>query len=77
MNTLKVKIESYWDDRKTTESKEAKNDINTVIDMLDKGMVRIAEKVDGKWVVNEWLKKAVLMYFPINKMELLEYGIFE
>lgn len=57
MNTLKVKIESYWDDRKTTESKEAKNDINTVIDMLDKGMVRIAEKVDGKWVVNEWLKK--------------------
>ena len=52
MNTLKVKIESYWDDRKTTESKEAKNDINTVIDMLDKGMVRIAEKVDGKWVVN-------------------------
>ena len=40
MNTLKVKIESYWDDRKTTESKEAKNDINTVIDMLDKGMVR-------------------------------------
>ena len=77
MNTLKVKIESYWDDRKTTESKEAKNDINTVIDMLDKGMVRIAEKVDGKWVVNEWLKKAVLMYFPINKMELLESGIFE
>lgn len=77
MNTLKEKIESYWNDRKLIESEEAKADINNVIDMLDKGSLRIAEKIDGNWVVNEWLKKAVLLYFPINKMEVLESGIFE
>lgn len=59
------------------ENKDTCDAIREVVRLLDCGQLRIAEKVDGQWIVNEWLKKAVIMYFPINKMEVSESGIFE
>jgi 2,3,4,5-tetrahydropyridine-2-carboxylate N-succinyltransferase len=57
------------------ESTQAK--IREVIDKLDKGELRVAEPLNGGWQVNEWIKKAVIMYFPIQKMETIEVGPFE
>lgn len=74
---MKNIIENAWNDRSLLDKEEVRECICNVIDKLDKGELRIAEKVDGKWIINEWLKKAVLMYFPINKMEVCESGIFE
>jgi 2,3,4,5-tetrahydropyridine-2-carboxylate N-succinyltransferase len=51
--------------------------IRKVVDLLDTGSLRVAEPIGDKWQVNEWIKKAVVMYFPIQKMETLEVGIFE
>ena len=48
-----------------------------VINLIDRGKLRCAEPLDGKWQINEWVKKAVVLYFPIQKMETLEVGIFE
>lgn len=59
------------------ENKDTCDAIREVVRLLDCGQLRIAEKIDGQWIVNEWLKKAVIMYFPINKMEVSESGIFE
>lgn len=70
-------IENAWDDRSMLENKDTCDAIREVVRLLDCGQLRIAEKIDGQWIVNEWLKKAVIMYFPINKMEVSESGIFE
>ena len=70
-------IESAWNDRSLLENGEVSKTICDVIEKLDRGEFRIAEKIEGAWIINEWLKKAVLMYFPINKMEVCESGIFE
>jgi 2,3,4,5-tetrahydropyridine-2-carboxylate N-succinyltransferase len=51
--------------------------IRKVVDLLDKGQLRVAEPTEAGWQVNEWVKKAVVLYFPIQKMETLEAGIFE
>jgi 2,3,4,5-tetrahydropyridine-2-carboxylate N-succinyltransferase len=51
--------------------------IRKVINLLDEGKVRVAEPTDNGWKVNEWIKKAVVLYFPIQKMETMEAGIFE
>ena len=74
---MKNIIENAWNDRSLLEKDEVRECIFKVVDKLDNGELRIAEKIDGKWIINEWLKKAVLMYFPINKMEVCESGIFE
>ncbi|MBQ8761083.1 MAG: 2,3,4,5-tetrahydropyridine-2,6-dicarboxylate N-succinyltransferase [Bacteroidales bacterium] len=77
MENLRNIIENAWDNRALLEKEEVRNAICNVVEKLDKGELRIAEKIDGKWNINEWLKKAVLMYFPINEMEVIENGIFE
>ena len=77
MENLRNIIESAWENRALLEKEEVRNAICDVIEKLDKGEFRIAEKIDGEWIINEWLKKAVLMYFPINKMEVMESGVFE
>ena len=77
MKELKIIIESAWDNRDLLKEDYTINAIRKVIDLLDKGKLRVAEpKIDG-WQVNEWVKKAVVLYFPIQKMETLEAGIFE
>lgn len=71
-------IEKAWDDRSLLESKEVQEVINSVIAKLDEGSLRVAEPTaDGNWKVNEWVKKAVVLYFPIRKMETIEVGPFE
>lgn len=71
-------IEKAWEDRSLLEQPETIKAIEAVIEDLDKGILRVAEpNEDGSWKVNEWLKKAVVLYFPIRKMETIEVGPFE
>lgn len=71
-------IEAAWDNRSLLENKETQAAIEEVIEDIDKGVLRVAEpNDDGTWTVNEWVKKAVVMYFPIRKMETIEVGPFE
>jgi len=71
-------IEQAWEDRSMLASENCKKAINWVIDELDKGRIRVAEPADsGEWTVNEWVKKAVVMYFPIRQMQTIEVGPFE
>lgn len=71
-------IEQAWENRSLLETKETQDAINAVIARLDEGSLRVAEpKADGSWQVNEWVKKAVVLYFPIRKMETIEVGPFE
>lgn len=70
-------IESAWENRELLQDDNVQDTIRKVIHDLDKGIIRVAEKINDKWIVNEWIKKAVLMYFPIQKMETIEVGPFE
>jgi 2,3,4,5-tetrahydropyridine-2-carboxylate N-succinyltransferase len=70
-------IEKAWDDRSLLSDPVVQSEINKVIDLLDKGLVRVAEPGENGWTVNEWIKKAVILYFPIRKMETIEIGPFE
>lgn len=71
-------IESAWENRALLETREVIDAIEQLMELLDKGKLRIAEKHNEKdWIVNEWLKKAVLLYFPIRKMETFEAGPME
>ena len=70
-------IEKAWDNRKLLSETEIQNAIRTVIAQLDSGELRVAEPTANGWKVNEWVKKAVVLYFPIQKMETIEVGPFE
>ncbi|MFM2038814.1 MAG: hypothetical protein RL432_1753 [Bacteroidota bacterium] len=71
-------IEAAWNDRELLKEAATQQAIETVIEALDHGKLRVAEPIsDGTWQVNEWVKKAVVMYFPIRKMETMEAGPFE
>jgi 2,3,4,5-tetrahydropyridine-2-carboxylate N-succinyltransferase len=77
MKDIRKIIEAAWNNRELLKDDNTTNTIRKVIDLLDKGELRVAEPIDGGWQVNEWVKKAVVLYFPIQKMETLEAGIFE
>ncbi|MFE3867958.1 2,3,4,5-tetrahydropyridine-2,6-dicarboxylate N-succinyltransferase [Flavobacterium sp. LS2P90] len=81
MNPLQPIIEQAWENRALLQETTTTDAIREVIELLDTGKLRVAEPVDpetsGGWQVNEWVKKAVVMYFPIQKMETWESGIFE
>lgn len=77
MNRLREIIESAWDNRELLKDENTQKTIREIINLLDKGKLRVAEPVDSGWRVNEWVKKAVVMYFPIQKMETQKVGIFE
>ena len=77
MEHLKDIIEKAWNNRELLNSSETTNAIREVIELLDSGKLRVAEPTAEGWQVNEWVKKAVVLYFPIQKMETLEAGIFE
>jgi 2,3,4,5-tetrahydropyridine-2-carboxylate N-succinyltransferase len=76
MQDLKKLIEDAWDDRKLLNYTEYINAIDTVIERLDKGTLRVAEVIEGRWHTNEWVKKAVILYFPIRTMEEISVGPF-
>jgi 2,3,4,5-tetrahydropyridine-2-carboxylate N-succinyltransferase len=77
MEQLQQIIENAWEDRSLLTDKTTIDSIRNVIDLLDKGALRVAEPTNKGWQVNEWVKKAVVLYFPIQKMETFEVGIFE
>ena len=77
MKELQNIIESAWNQRDMMQKPEVQDAIREVVALLDQGKLRTAAPVDGKWMVNEWVKKAVILYFPIQKMEKMESGIFE
>jgi 2,3,4,5-tetrahydropyridine-2-carboxylate N-succinyltransferase len=74
---LKEIIESAWMDRTLIQKSEVQSAIREVVEKLDKGELRVAEPVTNGWQVNEWVKKAVILYFPIQTMEVIEVGPFE
>jgi len=74
---IKTVIEEVWDDRNLLKEKATVDAIDQVIEKLDKGELRTAENQNGNWVINEWVKKAVVLYFPTRKMETIEVGPFE
>ncbi len=85
MENLQSTIEQAWENRALLQEENTQKAIRDVIELLDNGKLRVAEPTSntstslstGSWQVNEWIKKAVVMYFPIQKMETWEAGIFE
>jgi len=77
MKDIQNIIEQAWDNRELLKEERVVSTIRQVVDLLDKGELRVAEPFEDGWRVNEWVKKAVVLYFPIQKMETLEAGIFE
>lgn len=74
---LQQQVEKAWNDRTLLQSNETQNAIREVVEQLDKGLLRVAQPIENGWQVNEWIKKAVIMYFPIQQMETIEVGPFE
>lgn len=74
---LKKLIDNAWDNRSLLKEKKTINSIESVISSLDKGEIRVTEKINNEWVTHEWIKKAVVLYFPTRKMETIEMGPFE
>jgi 2,3,4,5-tetrahydropyridine-2,6-dicarboxylate N-succinyltransferase len=73
-NPLQSVIESAWDQRERINAEtrgEIRDAVETALAQLDKGEARVAAKKDGEWVVNQWLKKAVLLSFRLNDMGLI------
>ena len=77
MDDIRKIIETAWEDRSKLSETTTINAIRNIINQLDEGKLRVAEPTSNGWQVNEWIKKAVVLYFPIQKMEVLETGIFE
>ncbi len=74
---LKNKIEAAWADRSLLKEETYSNAVRAVIEEVDKGRLRVAEPKDNQWVVNEWVKQAILLYFAIQPMQTWELAPFE
>ena len=74
---MKEHIEQAWEERSLLEQKEYRQAVEEAIALLDCGQIRVAEPVANEWRVNTWVKKAVLLYFPLCGMQTLEAGPFE
>lgn len=74
---MQNKIIEAWEHRELLKDIQVQKTIRETIELLDKGKIRVAEPSAQGWVVNEWVKKAVLLYFPIQQMHTLEVGMFE
>lgn len=71
-------VEAAWQNRELLKDKSTVSAINEVIEKLDQGLIRVAEPTgEGTWKVNDWVKKAVILYFPTRKMTTMEVGPFE
>lgn len=81
--TLKDTIEYAWEHREELSGEDARRAIMETIDLLDTGRIRVAEPVEDlqtggmNWRLNEWVKKAVILYFPMQEMVVTEVGPFE
>jgi 2,3,4,5-tetrahydropyridine-2-carboxylate N-succinyltransferase len=77
MKEIRDIIEKAWNNRALLKEEITQKTIREVVNLLDSGTLRVAEPIEGGWQVNEWVKKAVVLYFPIQKMETIEVGCFE
>ena len=77
MKEWKEIIENAWENKELLRQRRTIDCINTIIEELDKGRLRTAENKDEGWYVNEWVKKAIILYFPIQEMETLRMGALE
>lgn len=77
LTETKVVVEKAWDNREVLNQEDTRKHICQVIEWLDKGKVRVAEPSASGWIVNEWVKKAVILYFPIQQMITINAGPFE
>jgi 2,3,4,5-tetrahydropyridine-2,6-dicarboxylate N-succinyltransferase len=77
-NSFRQRIEAAWDDRNLLQHEETRLAIRSVIEQLDRGEIRVASPTDsGDWQVHEWIKKAVILYFPIQAMQTIAVPPFE
>src|SRR5690606_11951320 len=74
---LETAVNAAWEDRALLKEEKYQQAIDRVIESLDRGELRCAEPTDDGWKVNEWVKKAVVLYFPMRNMETIEVGPFE
>ena len=74
---LRESIEQAWHNREMLTYSAFQDDVRTVIDMVDKGQLRVAEPTENGWQVNEWVKQAILMYFSIQPMQTWSVPPFE
>ncbi len=70
-------IEMIWDNPEKLQDQSFIANVEEVIAQLEQGKLRVAEKINGEWHTHQWIKKAILLYFRIRKMEKMEAGIFE
>jgi 2,3,4,5-tetrahydropyridine-2-carboxylate N-succinyltransferase len=77
MEQLKITIEAIWEDRSLLADPISVKVIEEVIALLDRGEIRVAQPEKDSWKVNDWVKKAVILYFPIRQMSTIEVGPFE
>ena len=77
MTEFRSIIEAAWEDRSLLKTEKTQQTIRSVIELVNSGQLRCAEPSSSGWVINEWVKKAVVLYFPIQQMETHEVGIFE
>ena len=76
--SIEEEIESIWVNRELLKESKSIKVISEIIEQVDKGLLRVAQPLEnGSWLVNEYLKKAIIMYFPIQQMKVSEVGIFE
>ncbi|HYV93378.1 MAG TPA: 2,3,4,5-tetrahydropyridine-2,6-dicarboxylate N-succinyltransferase [Chitinophagales bacterium] len=74
MEILHQWIEDAWNDRTLLQDEKVKEFVRSVIELLDTGKIRVAEKISGEWQTHEWIKKAILLYFAIMPMEEMQAG---
>ena len=77
MTQLQQTIEKAWEQRELLKETTTQDAIREVVRLVDEGELRCAEPSENGWIINEWVKKAVVLYFPIQKMETIEVGVFE
>jgi 2,3,4,5-tetrahydropyridine-2,6-dicarboxylate N-succinyltransferase len=77
MNNIRTMIDSAWEDKSLLAGSGYIDAVNNTIEQLDKGYIRVAQLTEGEWIINDWVKKAIIMYFIIRKMETVEVGMFE
>ncbi len=76
MNQREI-IEKAWDNRELLKEQSTQDTIKEIVDLVDKGELRVAEPTADGWQTNDWVKKAIILYFPMQQMSVQEVGIFE
>jgi len=77
MENIRKHIDAAWVDRSMLSNQEVISAVEDLVELLDKGKVRVSHYADDKWITNDWIKKAIILYFIIRKMETSEVGMFE